>query len=351
MGVKKLVVIVCCVVVVLVGVFIVTILRDAGEFKDLHPHSGCGCVKVKGVLGPEDIAVDASTGTAYVSCSDFRALAKGEFRQGAIFSYALEGDPVLTNLTAGLKMRFAPHGISLFAAPDGRKYLFAVSHPLPRNRVEIFEIVDSALVHRETVEGDLLVSPNDIAAIGPRQFYFTNDHGSGSSPGKTMEDYLRLSRANIVYSDGAKMRIVADGLSYANGIWAAADGKRVYATATTGKAFYAFERLKNGDLRLLSTLDLGSGADNIDVDGRGRILVGSHPKLITFLKHAGNPRNRSPSQVLEVFTGRDGGYSFRELSLNDGEELSGCSVAAGYRDRLLLGAVFEDHFLDCACVK
>lgn len=348
---KKPVAIGCCVVVVLVGVFIVTILRDAGEFKDLHPHSECRCVKVKGVLGSEDIAVDASTKTAYVSSADFRELMRGEFRQGAIFSYALEGDRTLTNITAGLKMRFAPHGISLYQAPEGRKFLFAVNHTLPKNSVEIFEIVNSSLVHRETVEGDLLISPNDIAAVGPRQFYFTNDHGSGSSLGKTMEDYLRLKRANIVYFDGTRMRIVADGMSYANGIWAAGDGRHVYATATTGKAFYAYERQGDGGLRLLHKLDLDSGADNIDVDAQGRILIGSHPKLITFLKHAGNPNNRSPSQVLEVAGSGKGGYSFRELYLNSGDELSGCSVAAGYRDRLLLGAVFEDHFLDCACGK
>lgn len=349
--VKKYVVIVCCVVAGLIGVYGFMIFRDAGEFKNLQPHSDYRSVKVSNVIGPEDIAVDNSTGMAYISSSDFRAMMKGEFRQGAIFSYNLEGKPVLTNLTADLKIRFAPHGISFYAAPDGRKYLFAVSHPLPKNCVEIFEIVNNSLVHRETVEGELILSPNDIAAVGPRQFYFTNDHGSRSALGKKLEDYLRLSRSNIVYYDGTKMRVVADALSYANGIWAANDGKHLYAAATTGKAFYEYERLADGNLRLLSALDVGSGADNIDVDAQGRILLGSHPKMITFMKHAGNAKNHSPSQVFELKRSETGGYSFREIYLNLGDEMSGCSVAAGYKDRILLGAVFENHFLDCTLAK
>ncbi len=348
---KAKIVALCCAVVALILGYAVMILRDAGEFKSLHPHSEYGCTRVPGVLGAEDIAIDHSTGTAYISGSDFRSLMKGEFRQGDIYSYTLEGKPVLTNLTSGLKMQFAPHGISLYTAPDNRKYLFAVSHPLPGNSIEIFEIAGSGLVHRETIENELIISPNDIAAVGPRQFYFTNDHGSRSDLGKKAEDYLRLSRAHIVYYDGATMRVVADGLKYANGIWATGDGKFVYAAASTGKAFYAYERGAGGDLRLLHRLDLNSGADNIDVDPQGRIFIGSHPKLLTFLRHAASAESLSPSQVLEVFKNKDGGYSFREIYLNDGSDLSACTVAAGYKNRLLLGAVFENHFLDCTRVQ
>jgi len=348
---KKKVVITCFVLFVILGIFVFTIVRDAGEFRELKPHADCRCTKVPNVLGSEDIAIDHSTGTAYISGSDFRSLMKGKFCQGHLYSYTLEGKPVLTNLTAGLKMPFAPHGISLYTAPDNRKYLFAVSHPFPRNCIEIFEITDRGLIHRETIENEFIVSPNDIAAVGPRQFYFTNDHGLRSDLGRMMEDYLRLSRANIVYYDGVRMRVVADGLKYANGVWATGDGKYVYAAASTGKAFYKFERDAGGDLRLLHKLDVNSGVDNIDVDAQGRILIGSHPKLLTFVQHAGNPQKRSPSQVLEVFANQEGGYAFRELYLSDGSDLSACTVAAGYKKRLLLGAVFEGHFLDCHCEK
>jgi arylesterase / paraoxonase len=344
---KKKIIASSCILVAAVVVHVLMIFRDAGEFNHLVPHSAYRCSKVSGVMGPEDIAIDHSSATAFISSADYRAARKGVFRQGAIFAYKLEGKPVLTDLTADLKIRFAPHGISFFVGPDGRKYLFAVNHPLPKNCVEIFEFTNNALVHLQTVEGELIISPNDIAAVGPRQFYFTNDHGAGSAWGRTMEDYLRLPRSNIVYYDGTKMRVVAKNMSYANGIWATSDGKRVYATATAGRKFYVFERAADGNLKLLSQLDLRTGADNIDIDAQGRILIGAHPKLITFVKHAGKKKSVSPSQVLEVFVNDDNRYSFKELYLNPGDEISGCSVAAGYKDRLLLGAVFENHFLDC----
>jgi len=341
----------CCIIIMVIAVYALIVFRDAGEFKKFEPHSTYTCAKVSGLIGPEDIAIDHSTGLAFISSSDWRAAMKGEFHQGAIFSYNLEGTMVLRNLTADLKIKFLPHGISFYAAQDGRKYLFVVNHPLPRNCVEIFEILKNTLVHIETVEGELIISPNDITAVGPRQFYITNDHGSRSALGRKLEDYLRMSRSNIVYYDGAQMHIVADGFSYANGIWATSDGKRLYAAATTGKMFYEYDRQQGGNLKLISKIDLGTGADNIDIDAQGRILIAAHPKLITFLKHAGNKENTSPSQVLEVFKNEKGGYSFKEIYLNAGDDISGCSVAAGYKDRLLLGAVFENHFLDCRAVK
>jgi arylesterase/paraoxonase len=217
--------------------------------------------------------------------------------------------------------------------------------------VEIFEFKNNALIHRETVEDEMIISPNDIVAIGPRQFYFTNDHGYRSALGKKLEDYLQLSRSNIAYYDGKSMRIVADDLLYANGIWATNDGKLIYAATTTGKKFYEYERDADGSLKPLSQLDLGTGADNIDVDAKGIIRIATHPKMITLLKHFGNKESMSPSQIIEVFKNEKGGYSFKETYLNLGDELSASSVAAGYKDRLLVGAVCENHFLDCKSGK
>jgi arylesterase/paraoxonase len=348
---KKKIIIASCIIIAIITGFALKTFRDAGEFKKLQPHSKYTCVKVSGFLGSEDIAIDHDSGIAFISSSDIRALIKGESPQGAIFSYNLEGKPVLKNLTADLKIKFVPHGISFYAAPDGKKYLFVVSHPLPKNCVEIFEFKNNALIHRETVEDEMIISPNDIVAVGPRQFYFTNDHGFRSGLGKKLEDYLQLSHSNITYYDGTRMRIVADNILYANGIWATNDGKRIYAATTTGRKFYEYERYTDGNLKQLSQLDLGTGADNIDVDAKGIIRIAAHPQMITLLKHFGNKDRLSPSQIIEVFKNEKGGYSFKETYLNLGDELSASSVAVGYKDRLLVGAVCENHFLDCTSGK
>ncbi len=344
---KKKIIIIACMVMAGIIVFFLKTSRDAGEFKTLTPHSNFNCTRVQNVPGPEDIAIDHSTGTAFVSSFNRREFMKGRLIQGAIFSYNLEGKPVLKNLTSDLKFDFFPHGISFFAAPYGRKFLFVINHQMKKNRVEIFEFRNDSLVHIETVTGDLMISPNDIAAAGPRQFYFTNDHGVRSELGRTLEDYLQLSGSNVVFFDGKKMRIAASGIAYANGIWVSEDGKTLHVAATTGRKFYEYSRSSDGSLTRVSEIDLGTGGDNIDIDAGGIIRLTSHPKLLTFMKHAEKEINASPSQILEIFKDGKGGYAFREIYLDPGNEISAASVASFYKKRILVGAVFENFFLDC----
>ena len=347
----KKVAIIAGIAVAVILLLVLKTLRDAGEFRTLEPRSRCACVKVAGAPGPEDIVVDNRTGIAYISSHDRRAQAAGTPTRGAIFSCGPGGPSRLRDLTAGLTFDFRPHGLSLYRAPDGRAFLFVVNHPEGGHSVEIFQVEGDSLRHLETVRHDLMISPNDVAAVGPRQFYFTNDHGSRSSFGRTLEDYLRLPRSNIVFYDGTGARVVADGLRMANGIWAEDRGDLVYATTTIGGEFLAYRRSPGGDLTEIARLHLASGADNIDVDASGRILVACHPRLLTFVKHAKDRTRKAPSQVLEVFLKGGGGYAFRECYLDNGEEISAASVAVGLGDRLFIGAVFEDFFLDCRCPR
>jgi arylesterase / paraoxonase len=345
---KKKISAIIAVVLIVIAVFILKLIKDAGEFKTLEPLSNYTCVKVPNVPGPEDIAIDNSTGTAFISSCDRRAMMEGNMQQGAIFSYNLLGTPAIKNLTAGLTMKFQPHGISFYTGPDGRKYLFVINHQPPRHFAEIFEFSNNGLTHLETVSGDLMISPNDVAAVGPRQFYFTNDHGSASSLSKQIEDLLRLSRSNIVYYDGTSMRKAAGDLSYANGIWATADGKTIYAASTIGKKFHVYDRNRaTGSLTQVSELYLNTGADNIDVAADGRIRIAGHPKLFSFLKHAKDKTKKAPSQILELYKTGNGSYSFKEIYSNPGDEISAASVGAVYQNRLLIGAIFDDFFLDC----
>ena len=344
---KKKIIIVICILLTGITILVLKTIRDAGEFATLTPHADSKCTRVQNVPGPEDIAIDHSTGTAFISSFNRRAFMKGNLIQGAIFAYNLEGEPALRNLTAELKIGFYPHGISFYTAPDGKKYLFVINHQKSKNSVELFEFRNNALVHLETVGGELMISPNDVTAVGPRQFYFTNDHGSKSDFGKSIEDYLQLSRSNVAFFDGKKIRVVADGFAYANGIWAADDGKHLYVAATTGKKFYIYERSTDGSLGFVSEIYLGTGGDNIDIDSGGIIRVAGHPKMLTFLKHAKNEANKAPSQILQIVKDEKGGYAFKEIYLNLGDEISAASVASGYKKRLLVGSVFEDFFLDC----
>ncbi len=92
---------------------------------------------------------------------------------------------------------------------------------------------------------------------------------------------------------------------------------------------------------------MDSGIDNIELDAEGNLWIGSHPKLWTFTRHAKDAEKLSPSQVFKISKMKNDGYTVEEVYLESGDNLSGSSVAAVYGKTLLIGSVFEDHFLKC----
>ena len=77
------------------------------------------------------------------------------------------------------------------------------------------------------------------------------------------------------------------------------------------------------------------------------LWVGSHPKLLTFVKYSKDPGVLSPSQVIKVEKKAPGQYDVKEIYLSHGQPLSGSSVAAVFENTLLIGSVFDEHFLLC----
>src|SRR6056297_813044 len=257
---------------------------------------------------------------------------------------------------------FRPHGISLFVGPDGRATLLVVNHPgeslfgaqpetgpsAPAHTVEVFELDGMNLVHRETLAHEaMMISPNDIVAIDHRRFYFTNDHGSKPGWKRTLEDYLRLGWANVVYFDGVEFREAADGLSYANGINLSPDGSRLYvAKVTHGRIREYARNAESGVLDELRRFDVGFGVDNIEVDpDTGGLMLGGHVKLLTFTRHAADADVLAPSQAARLLPGNP--VEVETVFLDDGQLISGASVATTRDDALLLGSVFEPHLVVC----
>jgi arylesterase/paraoxonase len=323
---------------------------DAGEFKSLQSHFQGRCRVISGLWSSEDITVHPKTGMAFISSADRRARAMGlKHRQGAIHAFDLNAEKAkLVNLTASFNKELNPHGIGLWMGPDGATSLFVVNHGRLGHFVEIFDHRAGRLVHRESVQGDLMTSPNDVIPCGPRSFYVTNDHGTAAGFGRTIEEYLQLARSYVLYYDGRRFQKVAEGLAYANGIRMSRDGGTVYVTATVGKKLYLYDRHeKTGGLTLRRGIDLGTGPDNIELDEKGRVWIGAHPKLLTFAKYAKDPDVPSPSQVLRLEMDGSGHIRQTEVYLSKGKPLSASSVAAPFKGRLLIGSVFDPRFLLC----
>ncbi|RMF62593.1 MAG: hypothetical protein D6743_11935 [Calditrichaeota bacterium] len=302
--------------------------------------------RLEGVVGAEDITVYREAGLAFISSDDRRATLAGRPVQGAIYALDLNSrPPVISKLTSDVPTPFHPHGISLYVSGEGLVRLFVINHRNPGEAVELFDYEDGRLIHRESISGPQMHSPNDLVAVGPRQFYVTNDHGNTSALGRTLEEYLRLGRGNVLFYDGETFHLAAQGIRYANGINVSRDRGTVFVASTTGGKILVYNR--NGETNRLTKegeIDLRTGVDNIELDEAGNLWVAAHPKLLTFVEHAKDEAKRSPSQVLEITWPE---REVREMLLDGGEKLSGSSVAARYQQTLLVGSVFEKHFLVC----
>jgi len=327
---------------------VVDTIHYAGEFKTLEPHFNGQTQKIGGAVGAEDITIHPQTGVAFISSSDRRAIFRGEKTRGAIFAYPLNAaTPELKNLTTAFNQDFNPHGISLYIAENSAASLFVVNHSAGGDCIEIFDYRDSTLVHRESIRGKLMNSPNDVVAVGPRRFYVTNDHGNASAFGRKVEEYLQLKRSYVLYYDGQNFKKVANDMAYANGINVSRDGQTIYVAACVGLKINVYARdLASGALTYKNEIPLGTGVDNIELDAGGNLWIAAHPQLLTFTKHAKDSTKHSPSEILKINLHENGDYKIDQIYLNDGEEISGSSVAAVFGDKLLIGSVFE-HFLVC----
>lgn len=337
------------VVVLTVVAWVVHLLWSTGQFKTIEPHFSGTCRTVPGVVGAEDITIHPGTGVAYISVCDRRAFMDGQKGHGGIYAYELnEAQPVPVMLTSEPGPDFQPHGIGLFVNPGGQDVLFVINHSRATHTVEVYDINAGRLIHRQTLSDPELVSPNDIAAVGRNRFYVTNDHRYRNDVMRILEDYLKLPLSNVVYFDGNNFSEMADGFSYANGINVSPDGRKLYVAATTRMVLHVYDRDKQtGKLTLKENIRFDTGLDNIEIGPSGTLWIGSHPQLLKFVAHSKDAGKLSPSQVLRVELKDDGEHQIDEVYLNNGEELSGSSVGAVYRDRLLIGSVFEEKILDC----
>jgi arylesterase/paraoxonase len=322
-----------------------------GMFADVTPGFSGTCKTLKGIVGAEDIAVDRDSGLVFLSASDRRA--DPPSRADGIYTLSLAHPESGIVRLAGAPADFHPHGISLFRAADGSLTLMAVNHVSPgRSAIDIFDVATgngaARLKEIGDIESDKLVSPNDVAAVGKQQFYVTNDHGSRTPLGVTLENYLMLPRADVLYFDGIVFKEVANNLVFANGIALSPDGNHLYVAETTARRLQTFARdAFSGRLTAENTLALPSGPDNIDVDAKGDLWVATHTKLFGVLNYAKDPSKPSPSEIYRVDVDRSIPRSVTPVYANLGQEIGAASVGTSADGHLFIGSIFDPKILDC----
>lgn len=349
----KTVGIILLVAVLGIGAFTLRTVYLAGYFRSVTPGFDGSCRLVAGPVGPEDLTIDGAAGVAYISASDRRAIRAGSPRPGAIYAYDLNlenAQPV--NLTPNADISFQPHGISLWVAPDHRRMLYVINHPAPgsapyTHSVEVYDILADGLAHRQTIVDARLVMPNDLVVVDEGLFYLTNTHANPPGRAQTMETYLRLRGANVLYFGSHGFEVAVPDLVLPNGINVSADGKTIYVASTTMQNVQIYDRAPDtGALQLRDTVAVGSGLDNIEVDEVGDLWIGAHPNLLALTAMRDDPAALSPSQALRISLAGDE-PEIEEIYVDGGEQISGVSVAARSGNRLLIGQIFGNGILDC----
>ncbi len=360
-------------IILLTGVAIVAILSymwfrtaaRAGEFTTLVPVFDGTCTDIAGIAGGEDMSIDRANGRIFVASDDRRAAAQGKPVRGAIYGLSADSlatPPALKDLTGGQPAAFHPHGTSLFRAADGQVTVMAVNHKRGATdyrdtTVEIFDAgADGSLKLRRTITVPGLTRINDIVATSANSFYATSE--SDLERGSLSESLSFVSGDDrsgaIWYFDGNAGRKVDKGLGFANSLALSNDGKTLYASATLSRSIFLYDRdPATGAITRRDAALVGTGIDNLDVDPEGIVWMAAHPKMLSFIQHAGNPAKPSPSQILILEPSPTGkGGKIDQVYLKDGTDgFSGASVAIRSGSTLVLGSVFEKSVRVCQLPK
>ncbi|MBI1364875.1 MAG: hypothetical protein GC153_02820 [Alphaproteobacteria bacterium] len=327
------------------------VIAASGAFVKIENRLAEHCDTLRIFPGTEDVTIDPDTNIAFVSASDRRASKAGRPVQGGIYAFDVATYQTVRKVTSDDFGDFQPHGISLWRDPDGEKRLFAINHRTDGTQaVEIFSVGDGgALTHLASVTFPLLRSPNDLVALGPREFYFVNDHYFKRDFLRALEDWLALPSGNVVYFDGEHARVVARGLAFPAGVNMSADGSMVYVSEFMRRRVDFYRRDgTTGALKRIRTIHTPMGPDNIEVSSDGALWVAGHPKVFDFLRHMNDPKAIAPSEVIRI-NSRTGGKSV--VFVDTTGRINASSVGAVRDKTLIVGAVFDDHVMVCPMVE
>ncbi|MEZ5565093.1 MAG: hypothetical protein R3F24_06045 [Gammaproteobacteria bacterium] len=342
------------VLVLVAAVSIIYVLYRGGAFRQVDPHFAGQCDALPLDASAEDMAVDRENGLVYLSYLDRQALVKGDGSnvQGTILRIDLNRQPLVAEVALIDKPdHLRPHGLSLYTDPNGKRSLFVINHPVNRGRelelVEVFdEVSPGQFRHRETFSSPLFNSPNDLAAVGPRQFYVANDKVLAGGLAAALQQ-LGIGGSPLTYFDGNSARVVLDDIAAGGGINVSADGRTLYVAETAGQRLRVLARNPDdGSVRETERIALPTSPDNVDVAADGSLTVAGHVNTLKLIQHFinGSP---SPTQIFRVIPDAGGNPVIDEIYLNDGNEISAGSVGVTYGNKLLIGSITARQILVC----
>ncbi|OPL15349.1 MAG: hypothetical protein AVO38_10795 [delta proteobacterium ML8_D] len=346
---KKIFVSILCILAI-IAFFILYRIYYLGAFVNIKNFNNTNCSILAHKPGPEDLEIDHKRDILYFISYDRWASAQRQQVRGEIYSLDLKTPQIPPKpLLPDQLEDFHPHGISLYQDDKGNDLLFVINHrKAGRQTIEVFKIrTDQQLQHLETIESKLIKLPNDLVATGPKQFYLTDINRSYGGLGLKIDALFQSGKGRIFYYDGSDFQVVAEDLCFPNGINIDNRGELIYVSETLAGNINVFKRdPASGCLSHLHSHFIRVGLDNITVLENGEMLVAVQPNLIALARHFKDPEVVSPSQVLKLRINKEK-CDFEEIYSNSGNQLSGASVAAMYKNDLIIGSASEAKILYC----
>lgn len=341
------------------------VYRVSGLGTKLETKLAGECVRVDVAPGAEDIQYDPETGLAFISAENRRVVdhnnpAPGMGTADGNGIYVVDVNVPLDQIGKATRVSpegwrdFRPHGLYLWTGEDeagnAAKRLFVVNHKsLARENieqnVEIFNVGEGGiLTHLESISFPEMFSPNDVVAVGPRQFYASNDIVNQEGIALYAEALLSLPLSSAVFFDGEKGRTIAEGLAFGNGINVSPDGQTVYIAEWTDHEVSFYDRLEDNSLSHRASYSMPAGVDNIDVGPDGTIWFGGLSRLFDFIESRDNPAKTVDSIGVKVDP-QTGAYEVVFQAFKG--EINSASIAAVAGDKLLIGSVNDPFVLAC----
>lgn len=318
-----------------------------------------GAVRSIDIPGAEDFAISRTDGFLIISSDDRAGRRDGKETVNGLYFMDLndaEAQPRL--MRAQPDVPLFPHGISMIQLDSNTYRLLVINHitsgseavssmdPNTVHSIEEYRLSrDGQLTHIKTHKDDLIFSPNDVVAVGPERFYYTNDHGSRTKLGLMLEDFLGFKRSNVGYFNGRDCKIVAEDIAYANGINIDPNKNVIYVASPRGMLVKVYNLKSDGDLDHVVDIDCNSGVDNIELDEDGLVWIGSHPNLLVSSSYFEGGSEHSPSEIITIDYKSEDDYEVSSIFESDGSDMSASTVAIPYQNKVYVGNVMDDHFI------
>nr|XP_054774436.1 serum paraoxonase/arylesterase 1-like [Lytechinus pictus] len=236
------------------------------------------------------------------------------------------------------------HPIGLSSVRDaGSSYVYVVNKQNMGDCVEVYEwsMKENKPTMRflKEINDPLMRRLSDVLAVGPDQFYVTNQAYSLDPGGRLFEHYMMFPWGSVLYCDPS-CRLVSNPIFEPSGIHISPDKKYIYVSLLYGMGVHGYKRDPATNALTPQTdrsVSLSSLVDNVFVDVNGSVWTANHPAAFKYEAYEKHKRILPPSQVLQIRY-RASSKEIFEVYSDDGTQLPASSSVVYYRDKLLIAS-------------